>query len=106
MTDLSITRAGAFLQQAGNNEEKLKQAAAQFEALFLNQLMKQGKSFGGDEGSIFGNSAAERNYKELLNNALAEGAAGGIGVADAILDQLQVQRNMEAQQAAKESNNG
>ena len=105
MTDLSITRAGAFLQEAGNDRQKLRQAAQQFEALFINQLMKQGKSFGAEQGALFGNSPAERNYQELLNNALAEGAAGGIGIADAILDQLQVQRQMTEQQA-KDAHHG
>ena len=98
MTDLSVSRAGAMNQQNSDHEQKLQQAAAQFEAIFINQLMKQGKAFGNDEGAIFGNSPAERNFQELLNNALSEGAAGGIGISDTILDQLRVHRQIDSQQ--------
>ena len=99
MSDFSIGRAGDLGSAHDAQEARLKQAAAQFETLFINQLLKQNEAFGSQEASVFGSSPAERNYQELLNNALSEHAAGGLGVADAILDQLRVHKDIGASAA-------
>lgn len=99
MNDFSITRAGQLGDLKQGEDQRLEQVAKQFEALFIGLLMKQKKVFGDQDGAIFGQSSAEKNYQELMDNALAESSAGGLGIADAMLDQLRVRVAQEQKSA-------
>ena len=77
MSDFSVSRAGHLKGAGDNKEQQRERVAKQFEALFIGMLTKQGRIFGSEEGAIFGQSAAEKNYQELMDNALAENSAGG-----------------------------
>jgi Rod binding domain-containing protein len=73
----------------------LRQAAAQFEALLLNQLTSALTKANTDgEDSLFGNEAgsnlAQQMFSEQLATTIAN--AGGIGLADIIMNQLQGQQ--------------
>ena len=91
MTDLSLTSVGNLNQANMSNEERLKRVAAQFEAQFLNILMKESKDFMKDESddAIFGDSSALGQFQDLLHNALVERGAGGMGIAQVLVDSLQ-----------------
>ncbi len=90
MTDLSLTNVGNLNQSNLTNAERLKRAAAQFEAQFLNILMKDSKEFFKDESedALFGESPALGQFKDLLHNALVERSAGGAGIAQMLVDSL------------------
>ncbi|MDT7526596.1 MULTISPECIES: rod-binding protein [Idiomarinaceae] len=70
-------------------EQAATEAAQQFEALFIQQMMKSMRQAGG-ESELF-NSNAMRTYTDMFDQQLAsEMAAGkGIGLAEQLLQQLQ-----------------
>jgi Rod binding domain-containing protein len=67
----------------------LRRAAQQLESVFLQQLLQRMNtvSFAGDD-SDFAKSPAEEQFQQLLHGALAERAAGGVGIADLVYRQL------------------
>ena len=77
MPDLAITSAGRL--DAPNSRARLHQAARAFETYFAQQLMKPlaDHSLGGEEDSDPGSQI----FKGMLNDGLAEHAAGGLGIA-------------------------
>jgi YD repeat-containing protein len=75
----------AGLSAAKDTPEARKEAAKQFEALLLGELMKAMRataSFGEQEGDAF----ARSSYEEMFDRALVESSAGGLGIA-AIFEQ-------------------
>ena len=67
----------------------LRKAAQQLESVFLQRLLEQMDSVDlGGEDSIFAKTPAEDQFQQLLHGALAERAAGGVGIADLITRQL------------------
>jgi len=70
-----------------NSPESLKQAAQQFEALFMGILTKSMRAGGGE--SLFDNQQTQL-YTELLDQQFAQKISGGrgLGLADAMLRQL------------------
>ena len=90
MSDLSLTNVGNVQQANLSDQERLKRVAAQFEAQFLNILMKDSKGFMRDESDdeLFGTSPALRQFQDLLHNALVEKGAGGMGIAQVLVDSL------------------
>lgn len=87
MSDLAITAAGR-LNAAAAPADRLRQAARQFEAVFLREMMKPlEESQDGDE-PLMGGDSASRQYRQLLDGALAEQSAGGLGVADTLVRAL------------------
>jgi peptidoglycan hydrolase FlgJ len=74
---------------AGASDEKLHQVAKQFEALFLRELFKGlQKSPEEAQESLFGGSQASQTFDELHHQALADEAAGGLGIAAMVYQQL------------------
>ncbi len=73
-----------------NNPENLREAAEFFEAMFLNQMMKQARdaSLADD---LFGNKGTE-TYTNLLDQERSEVMAKNInlGIADALIRQFNV----------------
>lgn len=69
-------------------QKKLWQAAKDFEGVMLGLVFKQMQASQG--GDLLGGGAANRTWKELLNDERAKSLAqrGGLGLADAIYQQL------------------
>lgn len=87
MSDLALTSAGR-LDATAAPEARLRQAARQFEAVFLREIMKPlDEAEGGDEALLGGDSASQQ-YRQMLHGALAEQSAGGLGVADTLVRAL------------------
>lgn len=91
MSDLAITAAGR-LDRRASPETQLRQVARQFEAVFLRELMKPLEQADEGEGGLLDDSQASQQYRGLFNGALAEQAAGGIGVADTLVRELSLRR--------------
>jgi len=68
-------------------EQSLKQAAVQFEAVFMNMLLKSMRETMQQDGSM--DSDATRTYTGMLDQQLAQTLSGkGVGLADLIVKQL------------------
>ena len=94
MGDLSLTEVGNLNQANLSNDQRLKRVAAQFEAQFLNILMRESKGVVDDssDDEMFGSSPALGQFQDLLHNALVERGAGGMGIAQVIIDQMSDKR--------------
>lgn len=71
-----------------NSAESIKAAATQFEALFVNMMLKSMRQAGGGEGGMFDNEQS-RMYTSMMDQQLSQKMASrGIGLADAMVRQL------------------
>ena len=81
--------AGLRRDAAGNDPAALREIAGQFEALFLQSMLKSMRdaSFG---DPLFGDSNAHDTYRDMLDKqfALEMSSGRGIGLADMIVRQL------------------
>jgi Rod binding domain-containing protein len=84
--DLALTPLAA-LPATAVPDAKLKQAAGQFEAYFLGEILKHAEPEPGEEGLLDGDSASA-TYRQLYHGALAEQASGGLGIADLLMHEL------------------
>ncbi|PHR65573.1 MAG: hypothetical protein COA51_04690 [Idiomarina sp.] len=74
-------------QSHAQPEQASAEAARQFEALFIQKMMKSMREAGG-ESELF-NSSAMRTYSDMFDQQLATEVAGkGIGLAEQLLQQL------------------
>lgn len=88
-------------QFAKNPQEGLKAAAEQFEALFLQQVMKSMRDTVPQDGLL--NSDSSRFYTSLLDQQMAQNMAGsGKGIGFARLIEQQLGKNLAASQATAE----
>lgn len=70
-----------------NSTESIKAAAKQFEALFMNMMLKSMRQAGGQDGPF--DSEQTRTYTSMLDQQLSQSMANrGIGLADALVRQL------------------
>jgi Rod binding domain-containing protein len=69
-------------------QKKLLKAAKEFEGVMLGLVFKQMQASQGQD--LLGGGAANRTWKEMLNEERAKSLAthGGLGLADAIYQQL------------------
>ena len=95
MPDLSITDAGKL--SAPDIKAKLHQAAKSFEEQFTAQLLKPMKEAGEDEESLFGSDPGNAMFKGMMVDGLAENAAGRLGVAKIIEDEMMRRLHNKAQ---------
>jgi flagellar protein FlgJ len=71
-----------------NSAESIKAAATQFEALFVNMMLKSMRQAGGGEGGMFDNEQS-RMYTSMMDQQISQKMASrGIGLADAMVRQL------------------
>jgi murein DD-endopeptidase MepM/ murein hydrolase activator NlpD len=91
---MSVNPAGpAIVPERANatarNEKELRAAAAEFESLFINQMMKSMRETIG-KSELFHGGNAEDIYTSMLDTELSKSMAksGGIGLADMLLRQL------------------
>lgn len=89
MPDLSITRAGSMA--GGDAHERLRAAARGFEQQFVAQLMKPLGERSEASRDLFGDDPGASAFQGLMNDGLAEHAAGGLGIAR-IIEQALAQR--------------
>ncbi len=83
-TDLSAIRLSA----RNNSPDALRQAAQQFEALFMNMVLKSMRKTTFDSG-LFNNSQSKM-YTSILDQELSQAfAKRGMGLADALVQQMQ-----------------
>jgi flagellar protein FlgJ len=67
--------------------ESIKAAAKQFEALFMNMMLKSMRQAGGQDGAF--DNEQTRTYTSMLDQQLSQSMANrGIGLADALVRQL------------------
>lgn len=76
------------LKAKGSPDKALKQAATQFEAVFMNMLLKSMRDTVPKDGAM--ESDATRMYTGMMDQQLAQNMAGGkgLGLADLIVKQL------------------
>ena len=70
-------------------QDKLKQACADFESLFLNYLLKSTRS-SGSEGGFIDQSEESKLFKSMFDENLAKeiSSSGGMGLGDLLFKQL------------------
>lgn len=73
---------------AARQEARLREAAAGFEALFMNEMLKSGRNTSFEESLV--ESSATQSSRAMLDTKLAEMGAGkaGLGLGDAIYRQF------------------
>ena len=81
--------ASGLPPQPGHNE-RLRQQAVELEGVFLNTLMKEMFASLSTEASEFGGGFAEETWRGMQAEQFADAmaAAGGIGLAEALLPDL------------------
>ena len=87
----AISRLGPSIPDGGKDtrqEDRLRNAAEGFEALFLNQILKSARSASFGESLL--ESSGAQTTQSLLDSKLAETGAGraGLGLSDAIYKQF------------------
>ena len=92
----NLSNQVSAVEKNGQNDQALRRAAKQFEAVLLMQLTSAlNSSSADDEGLLFGSDGgsdlAKKMFSEHLATAMAD--AGGIGLSDAILEQFGVSPN-------------
>ncbi|MBR7798780.1 flagellar assembly peptidoglycan hydrolase FlgJ [Undibacterium fentianense] len=71
-----------------NSPESIKAAATQFEALFINMMMKSMRQASASEGGMFDNEQSKM-FTSMMDQQLSQKMASrGIGLADAMVRQL------------------
>ena len=101
MSDLAITGDGSL--QKGDSRERLRAVANQLEGVFLNQLLaKLDDAPIGDDEPLLGGSSASKQFSQLFHQALGEKAAGSLGLADVIFQQLAGRLAVDRAAQAKE----
>jgi Rod binding domain-containing protein len=88
MTDLAITRDGQLGGPGDDPQARLRHAAGQFEASFMQLLFQTQDEASAEDPPLLGGSAADQQFKELFRSALSERAAGHLGIADLLVRQL------------------
>ena len=88
MFDALRTTAGNEAMKAPDKDADLREAAEQFEAIFLNEFIKQARKAKLAE-DLFA-SAAKSTYQDMLDQELSKNLSGRVdlGIADALVRQL------------------
>ncbi|MFN3715123.1 MAG: flagellar assembly peptidoglycan hydrolase FlgJ [Thiobacillus sp.] len=90
------------LQAKQNSPEALKSAARQFEAVFMNMLLKSMRETTSQDGLF--DSEQTRMYTSMLDQQLAQSLASrGVGLADVMVRQLMTAQTAAAQAATAET---
>ena len=78
----------------GKDPQKLKQACAEFESLFLNYLLKSMRA-SVPEGGIIDQSEESKMFKAMLDEKMADeiSASGGLGLGEILYQKLKEQNS-------------
>jgi len=101
MSDLALTSAGRLPLASRDEVKRLRAAATQFEAAFLQELFKPMAENTIDDQPIFGGDSATAKFKDLYYQGLSEQAAGGLGIADLVFQELSVRSGLPSGSARK-----
>lgn len=73
----------------GQNAQKMRETAQQFEAIFIQQMYKEMRKTV-PEGGLLPKSGAEESFEQMMDQeaALATARQGGIGLAEMMMQQL------------------
>ena len=74
----------------GQDDQKLKEACQEFEAIFLHKMLQQMRA-GIPSGGLIGESYASKIYKDMLDeqySKLIAKSPGSIGIAELLYQQL------------------
>lgn len=93
MSDLALTSVGNLRAVTGD-QERLRKAAQQFEAAFLQKLLQPLDEQQVDEDPILGGSSAEKNFRSLYHQGLSEQVAGGLGIAEVVFKELSIRSGL------------
>ena len=98
MQRASRTIAHAVKNGGADKDEKIREAANEFEAVFISQMLTHMFDGVGDDNA-FGGGHAEEVYKSMLIDEYGKIMvnAGGIGVADHVVRQLVGQQEQQIQ---------
>ena len=94
MSDLSLTAAGNLRAPATADHERLHKVAQQFEAAFVQQLMKPLEDQQLDDEPILGGDPASKNFRSLYHQGLSEQSAGGLGIAEMVFKELSIRSGL------------
>jgi flagellar protein FlgJ len=83
-----IGSAPAVQGQPNPKREQLKAAAQAFEAVFLRQMIGSMRQASLAEDDLLGGGRAAEQFRDMQDAKLAEGMAGGFGIADLLLKQF------------------
>ena len=86
---MSISAIVPTAAEPSGNNPKLRRAAADFEALFLHELMRDSRESTIDDEPLLGGGNAEAIWKDLFHSRLDQQAAGSVGIAQLLLKDLQ-----------------
>jgi len=88
----SAAEAGATRREVSSREDpaKLKQAASQFEALLIGQMLREFRESGQGGGLEDGDDEAGSSLMEIAEGQFAQvlAAKGGLGLSDTIVKHL------------------
>lgn len=88
-----------------NSPEALKAAAKQFEALFMNMMLKSMRQAGGQDGPF--DNEQSKMYTSMLDQQLSQNMANrGMGLADALVRQLSSNQVNQVLQSDSASQSG
>lgn len=79
---------------AGKDPQKLKQACAEFESLFLNYLLKSMRA-SVPEGGLIDQTEESKMFKAMLDEKMADeiSASGGLGLGEILYRKLKEQNS-------------
>ena len=100
VADAMATRAGNI--SSNLRTDKVKEAAQQFEAFFVGQMMEY-MTAGLKADGVFGGGQAEETWRSMLNQEYGKQVAktGRLGIADTVMkSMLEAQEKRSAAQAA------
>lgn len=90
--DAKINSFKDILEEASKDQsdKEIKTAAKEMESYFINMLFKQMRKSVKSTGGLFEKSFAQETFEEMLDEQYADLAteSGGIGLADAIYEQM------------------
>lgn len=88
-SDLVASKAEELSQRKSTSQKALQDAAEQFEAIFLYQLMEQMRRTV-PESDLFGNRRAENIFQSMLDQEIASNISQGqsVGLAKMIYEQM------------------
>lgn len=88
-SSLASNQAESLEKRTSTSKKALKDAAEQFEALFLNQLLTEMRRTV-PENDLFGNQQAEKLFQSMLDQEISLNSARGqsMGLAKLIYEQM------------------
>lgn len=104
MSDLSLTIGSGLPGPGGDQRERLKKAATQFEVEFVRLLFKDLEKTPIDDEPLLGEDPGSKQFTQLYHDSLGERAAGGLGIADLVFRELSARAGIDQPKALGQHN--